>query len=181
MPTTEEPLTFPVFRGPRYPFNQPDRDEITSYRLTHRIPLDVPDVPMTSPPPSPKNPCPPPTTDPPITSLTLTAPLAPQRSKISTLAKSVSDSVVKTLRRCNIFRSCFPLNELSNQESDTAKVLYAHWADVPPPSRHWTYEAAERAPRDYTPKCRRRFKGDKTGKPIWELEAEAVAKGRMVG
>ncbi|KAF2856342.1 hypothetical protein T440DRAFT_105858 [Plenodomus tracheiphilus IPT5] len=177
MPSINRPLSFPEFRAHAYPFNTPDRDQITSARLRRHIPLDRPMTPASSRSRTPRNPLPTP-----IPNSTLDSTPTPPTKKFShsllTSLKSLSKTLVKSLRSCPFLRCCFPLSELSDSNSKTAQMLHAHWENRPPPSRHWTYATAERRPTSWVPRVRRRFAGDKTGRPIWVLEAEAEARAQ---
>ncbi|KAH9865781.1 hypothetical protein J1614_009368 [Plenodomus biglobosus] len=180
MPSTVEPITFSEFQAHPYPYDTLDLDQIVSYRIRARKPIEGTSMPPCSPSKTPTNPSPSDTsTQEPIDLSPTLSHTKPPR-KLWTSIKCLSRSVFKTLKSCKILRSCFPVSELGDLDSTTARMLHAHWEDLPPSRQHWTYEAAERKPRGmWMPRARRRFADDTTGRPIWVLEAEAVEQGRL--
>ncbi|CBX92769.1 hypothetical protein IAQ61_005865 [Plenodomus lingam] len=179
MSATSEHITFREFRPHTYPYDTLDRDQLASYRIVHHLPVDGTSVPRRdsssidgdpSPPrisqeDLPRFPTPPPTKPP---------------CKLVQFFEDLSKRLLKTLRSCKLFHSCFPLSELSDPDSATARMLHAHWEDRPEPPPHWTYQAAERRPGIvYLPSSRSRFVDDTTGRPTWVLEAEATEQGRL--
>lgn len=183
-------MPYPPFEIQPYPFNTPCKDQIISSHLRRirRGPSRVqaiPPEPNASSPPAPPPAPPSASTQKENTSTgTKTRGL---RKYITTAKTKLAHCLSKaylvafsTMKATKLFHSLFCPDPLGDSDSDTARMLHALWEDAPP--RHWTYETAARRPSTYhVIAARRPFLNDTTGRPIWELEAEAAERATQAG
>lgn len=184
-------MPYPPFKLQSYPFRGPDQDQIASSRF--RRVYNGPGVPSSSLEPEAVKPTspdatPPQPADPEIQSTpTQSTPSKFVTRKCITAAKTTItnylslayDATVSNMKAIKLFRPLFTPDPLGDPDSDIAHLLHAHWDENAPPypRQSWTYDASARKPSTYhVIAARRPFADDTTGRPIWELEAEAAEK-----